>query len=663
MKEFSRVFGRKNWCILLLLCFMNIGVFFFCADAGKDITLTGEQQQAYLEEYPQFLDRTVEQGQKMISLGLFQSGFSREQMQRITGMYQSLQGISVLPGDNRGLVLWLQYRVGDVLLLFYMGCLVYDLQAERRKGLQYMVRSTAGGRGKLFFTRSLVLLAGSLQGVFFLHGSSLLCTKLTMGLEGLDRTLQSLPEFMRCPYQLTIRQFIGQLLLLKIAGAFLAAFLFYLMLGSFSKALAYGLPLFAVCLEAALFLLIPGVSSLRVLKYANLWAVVFSDCFCYDALFFSLFGHCVDALFLIRVMTAVILSAALVAGAILHSCCYTKEFHVGEKLLDRIFAVKERFALSRTLFGWEFYKLYLRQGALLLLAAAVAVQIGLSLRYEYYYPINAMEKLYYLKYQGEIDEACIEKADRELQILKNAEQRYRNIMEELSKQEVFHAEHYGEAEGKLWENLETQKGFLPVYEEIQAGYEYAQKTGRSVWLVEPFSYDLLINRDEQTRNRASFLEFLVILTAVGGVYALEKQNRMSGTIRTSYLGRRAMLLYKPILVVGFCCLTCLLLHGVQLFHISESMGFPNLTVAVQSLTILRDFPLDVTISGYLMLTFLYRMFAASVLGLLIAMFGSLWKDRFMAMGAGAAVLIVLFAVSLLGETNLLNPIYLLGKWC
>ena len=124
-----------------------------------------------------------------------------------------------------------------------------------------------------------------------------------------------------------------------------------------------------------------------------------------------------------------------------------------------------------------------------------------------------------------------------------------------------------------------------------------------------------------------------------------------------------MLLYKPILVVGFCCLTCLLLHGVQLFHISESMGFPNLTVAVQSLTILRDFPLDVTISGYLMLTFLYRMFAASVLGLLIAMFGSLWKDRFMAMGAGAAVLIVLFAVSLLGETNLLNPIYLLGKWC
>ena len=64
-----------------------------------------------------------------------------------------------------------------------------------------------------------------------------------------------------------------------------------------------------------------------------------------------------------------------------------------------------------------------------------------------------------------------------------------------------------------------------------------------------------------------------------------------------------------------------------------------------------------------MLTFLYRMFAASVLGLLIAMFGSLWKDRFMAMGAGAAVLIVLFAVSLLGETNLLNPIYLLGKWC
>ena len=58
MREFSRVFNRKTFLLLLILCLINTAILILCADPAKEITQTGEELNAYLEHYPEFIEKT-----------------------------------------------------------------------------------------------------------------------------------------------------------------------------------------------------------------------------------------------------------------------------------------------------------------------------------------------------------------------------------------------------------------------------------------------------------------------------------------------------------------------------------------------------------------------------------------------------------------------------
>ena len=70
MKEFSRVFNRKTFLLLLILCLINTAILILCADPAKEITQTGEELDAYLEHYPEFIDKTVANGEVMSMLNV-----------------------------------------------------------------------------------------------------------------------------------------------------------------------------------------------------------------------------------------------------------------------------------------------------------------------------------------------------------------------------------------------------------------------------------------------------------------------------------------------------------------------------------------------------------------------------------------------------------------
>ena len=54
MSEFKRLFGIKTAFILLALVIINVGIFMMSFATEKNITLTGDELETYISEYPEF---------------------------------------------------------------------------------------------------------------------------------------------------------------------------------------------------------------------------------------------------------------------------------------------------------------------------------------------------------------------------------------------------------------------------------------------------------------------------------------------------------------------------------------------------------------------------------------------------------------------------------
>ena len=661
MKEFTRVFSRRTLLLLALLCIINAGVLILCADSNKSITPMGEELDLYLQEYPGFLERTMENSRRMARLSVYQSGFASSRLEQVSEAYASLEEVQVEAGDNRGLVLFIQYRLTDIFQIVFLFSVVMSLFAERKKGLVFIVRSTKYGRGVLFLERFCILGIAAFIGMLFLYGTGFLSVCFTFGADGLSRSLQSLPEFQKCPFCLTIGGYLIRSFFMKFVGSYLAACLLYVVLGIFSRLTSYVLAIVLILFEVLVALLIEPISAWNVLKYLNLYTFMQTDYYFTDCVFLNLFGTAVSGIKATFIACAIVYLLLAVIGFIVHGKMYVSDKKTLEKLAEKIRRLTERFAPQRTLIGWEVYKLYIKQGALLLLVALFILQFQLAFRYNYYYPVDAMERLSFMEYHGELNEETYRKANRELELLEEAEARLRDSLDKLLSKESLDMYWYNQTTIALENNLAMQKGLIPVIGNIRDGMAYTQRTGNTIQVIQPYTYDLLLNRDEQTRRRAAFLELIAIIGAVAGVYAYEKQNHMNQLIHSSYRGRLITKVGKPIIVAFFCGLIAVSMHAVQLIHVGKSMGFNDLSAPIQSLAFMREFPLYISITGYLVLLFGLRVLVAICFGLLVAGISKYSADKFTAMGLSIFFCMVLFSLSaLIPKLEFLNPIYLLS---
>ena len=155
--------------------------------------------------------------------------------------------------------------------------------------------------------------------------------------------------------------------------------------------------------------------------------------------------------------------------------------------------------------------------------------------------------------------------------------------------------------------------------------------------MEPFSYDLLINRDQRTRSRASFLAFIAIIGALGGIYAFDRQNNMKQMLRSTYKGPATEKIYKPVIagVIGAAIPVCF--HLVQYIHLNSTYHFPDLNAPVQSLPFLGDLSLPVSIGGYIILTFATRALVGMAAAAAVSLISLKSRDRFTATGISVHV--------------------------
>lgn len=661
MSEFKRLFGRKTVFILLALVIINAGLFMMSFATEKNITLTGNELESYISEYPEFLISTKENSESMSMLNMYKEGFAADNIEKTAMAYEKLEDITVKSGDNRGIVLFLQHKLSDVIMLCFLMIISIGFLKERRKGTVNLVRSTLKGRGVLYFQRVGILAVSSVIAGIMLYGSNLIAMLISFGDADLSRSIQSLPEFMQCHYSISIAEYILVSVALKVTACFLCALTFYIIISVLGTGIAYTVSaLFAVC-ELFLYNLIIPVSTLNMLKFINIFALINCEDFLSVCRNINVFGKAVPALNCNLVFICSLSVILVFAGYIVHGKMYVGRKNFLKSISEKKSRLMEKISLQRTLFGWESFKLLVKQGGLIFMVGAFALALSSAMKYDYIYRINPKEQLWYNEFKGVITEENLLRAEDEMIQIEEKIEFYEEKIAALKSHENYSEESLNRYYQYLGEAIGEKDALTPVLENIRDGCEYTKRTGNTINLIEPYSYDLLIQHDKQTRSRASLYILIGIIGAVSGIFAYDRQNNMSGTQRCIYRGRKMLTFTKTGLVCIVCAVTCLSIHLIQFVQIGNLLGYNDLSVPVQSLMFMRDFDLYISIFEYLILLFAVRIVAACLTGFVCMAISRFSSDTTTAMGISLFTLAVpsVFA-GIIPSESIFSCIYLIS---
>ncbi len=663
MNELKRLYSKKTLFILAALIIINMGLFMLSCAPEREITLTGEALESYIDEYPEFLEKTKENGRNMSVLNMYKSGFAADNIRKTAEIYSKLEDITVKSGDNRGAVLLLQYELTDIFLLAFLLIMAVQLLSERKKGLANLIRSTLKGRGTPYFQRMAVLAFSAIAAGFLLYGGNYVGMLISFGEGGMSRSIQSLPEFMQCPYNITIAQYFMMSLALKITACFMAASAFFIVISLFGTAAAYTIAALLTVAELLLYVLIIPVSAVNVLKYINIFSIIKCIDFLSVCRNLNIFGKAVPALECNIVFLSAGIAIILAVGYIVHGKMYVRSRNIFERVTEKIAGITEKLSFQRTLFGWEAYKLLVKQGGIIFMTAAFILTLTASLKYDYFYPINPTEEKWYNKFHGEITAEAVETGEKNLDRLEDSIEYYQSKIDELLSygEGKYNPESLNSYMNFLGQSIEDRDGLLPVLENMRDGLVYTERTGNVVYLIKPYAYDLLIQRDEQTRNRASLYILIGIIGAVSGVFAYDRQNNMKSTLLSSYRGRKVLTTAKIGIVLIVCVITCVSLHLIQFIQIGRLLGYNDISVPVQSLMFMRDFKPYISISEYLFLLFAVRAAAACLVGLVCTSVSRLCTDTMSAMGISIFTLAIpsVFA-EIIPNGEFVSAVYIIG---
>lgn len=662
MSEFRRIFFSRRMLLTLFIGLFLCGIFFFyeCKSTGQ-ITLTGEELQSYLKGYPGFLQSVKDNAENVGMLAALggNAGYTRDNIDKTLADYSRLEGITLLAGENKGIVLFSNFVLADAVLVAIVLVVLLQFAEEKTKGLVQLVRCTKNGRSALVLERAGILAAASLLASLLVTAVCLLLSRILCGPVELSRPLQSVPEFSLCALPVSIGEYVLLSVLLKALAAFVFGLLVLLCLvwlDVIPAVFAGGCALFG---EFLLYTLILGTDKLSGFKLANIIALLRTEIFFKNYYNINLFGQAVGFLRFSAVVLLCLAVALIVISAVAAAKCTESNLSLG--LLNRIKVWCSLHAPNPPVFFWELRKVLFSQKGILIMAAVLYFAASSGLEYRYAGTYNPDREYYYEKYAGVVTGETILKMQEEFaereELLIEAEEKIRYLQANEPENERIIT-----LMQTCYELSEDLRAITEIMEIASGSLAYTKETGIETQLVKPDAYERLFVTDQNTTNKNSMFLLLGIIGLFSGLLACEKECNMTLWLGTLFKGRKKLLLTKLGVIAP---LTPVLVAGVtwaQLYQINLAIGFNNLDATAQSLELLREIPFPVSILGYLVLLFFIRTLFAFLIGVLVALLSALMPNRVLCLFLGFVLLVVPMVLSLTGIVPLFSAADLLGFW-
>ena len=662
MSELRRIFFSRRmlftWVIGLFLC----GIFFFyeCGSA-KEITLSEEELQNYIEGYPDFLQSVKDNAENVGMLAVLSdnSDFVRSNISKTLADYSLLEEVVLSAGSNKGIVLYSNFVLGDAIIVAIVLVVLLLFAEEKNKGLSLLVRCTKKGRSGLLLERVGILAVTSLLASFLVTAVCMLLSRGLCGEVVLSRPLQSVPEFSLCAFPITVGEYLLLTILLKAMAAFCAGVFILLLLVWFEAIpaiLAGSGMLFA---EYLLYTLILGSDRLSGVKLANVIALLRTEIFFKNYYNINLFGHAVGFLTFSVIVISVVAVIMIILATIFSAKCTETCLRFG--LINRIKVWCSLHAPNLPLFFWELRKVFFSQRGILVLAAVLYFAASSGLEYRYYSYVDNEREYYYEKYAGVITQEKLtqmqEDYDEIIDLYMQAADEIKYLMANDPENERILT---------LMQTCYDLSGKAAAVEEIienaTEALAYTERTGVETQLVKPDAYERLLVTDAGTTDKNSMFLLLGIIGIFSGIMAREKECNMTLWLQTLFKGRRALLFRKwgvialtvPVLVLG--------VSWAQLYQVQEAVGFNDLGATAQSLELFREIPFPISIGGYLVLIYAIRMLFAFFIGVLVAGISAFSPNRVLCLFVSFVLLVVPMVLAMTGIVNVYSVADLFGFW-
>lgn len=555
--------------------------------------------------------------------------FDYRSLLTVEKVYAPLTARTIQPRveSSLGIELATESRLNDVFLAFIALALVLGIvMLPKEEGSNALLKPMKNGHGRLLAAKLAALLLLLLGATILVYGANLCIGHMLFGLGDLSRPVQSLYGFSTCRYDITVGQyllFFGFLKFLWIAA--LACLFFCVCVFTRSSFATY----FAI-------ISILGVQFL-CFQSKNPWLhmtnlIWISDIQWYLSGYYNLnfFGYPVDAFFI--ALCVLFLLTLFVLPLSFHHFAKEETVYAQKKAPRKLRIVP----LHTNLFFHEGYKLFIRQGAAILLAVFFVLQFWIYANQTPY--TNPYVRYYAQQLEGRPGSAQEE-------FLSEENLRFEAIYTEM--------EHYGqlmaanvlseETYQMLTTDLELMLRAEDAFRDAENQYASIVRLAEdlpNISFAEQQVYTEIWGANAQKDNGVNAMILAVVLAlGLSAIFSLERNSNMIQLLHISPR-RRAVSFCKCIWAAFYAVLTACIAFFPKIICLGVKFGYSQIQASAQSLLFLQ-YPFgNISIGQYIICTSLLWMLAACMSAALVLFISSKSKSRATAALAGCLSLLL-----------------------
>lgn len=647
--EIKKILRNKVFLVIAAAAFAaNIVSILYFAETKNDAYYDYKQteQTQYIETYQSYLDQMESRGKELLAaLDDDNSAFIRRNVEKTERDYSVLTNPVLDTEYNVGVEEYAVYNYGIFFcIIFAFACLEYIYLYEKRTGSIHILRTTKKGRWQMLLSKWCVYL-------LLVFAFTVLQELITACLYGqiytfgdLSAPIQSLPIFRDCPNAYSMLQGIIVIILNRVLISIaVGSIVFFCGIVFNSVIAAFVIPCVIFVLQYIFSVTISINSSQDKLCCINLFHSW--DMKNYMGIYHNLnfFGNPVEKNTAVLVMNILIVLCAVIIGSVIFSIRYQAGYKKYEfKLLTLLRKQLSKILHIKSIFVNEFYKLFFQQKKLVLVVIFAVMIVG-SL--DQYVPKNlyqTAEEAFYHMYLTNIEG----KFDDESEQFIIDEQEYIFTLEKKLEE----ANNSGDIATVMALSAELD-GRTKAFDRLKLQYEkLLEKPDADRYWVDEMNLSDLWNKYD--RDVLLFMVSAVILILlVSGLFASEKENKISTLIYSTKNGREKLLRSKLL------CSTVLTAFIFVFTELPSWIGYGNILKSEclgQRLDLLYDPVIDSTLTLFALLVIIYLlklMLYAVIVPLTITM-ARRTKNEFITSVFISTVVIIVCLVMYFLKTNI-----------
>lgn len=577
-------------------------------------------QLEYLKEYPDYINSIYRNAEKLKRFPALSNGFDGKAIEKTATDFYALDGVSVTLCRDGAVDSLFSNQITDyVLILLFVYFALCCLQ-ERQDGLWAVIHSQPRGRWQLALQRVSILIVCSIVCVLLLYGENLLIAVRLYGGGFWNASAQSISLFQKYPVKCTVAGVLLRFCGMRVVTAAALVELFFLLFSATrrDKLMLFILAIVSVA-EYSMYSLLPARSVWNIPKYVNLFSLVHISELFTTYLNLNVLGTPVTIRRMIGIVSIILIAVWGVGAVWLHQ--YIRPYGRQQNGLG-IYALVKRMegTICSNLgsVGLECYKVFILQRGWVI--ALLFVVMTFTIEQTAPTPRTSADD-YYKQLFGQITE----KSQNTLSKLIRANDIEMQLADKLKDEwssGVISFDTYFSGMSKYAGSYDRAQVLMQVQDRMTHLMELSQET--TLWMVDSTSFDSVFSAysaDLQIKKALILLAAICLL--LSGMIAIERQSNMTNLLRSTPNGRRILRAKQYGLMAVLSVLLSLMQSAAEFTALLQTDAIEYLSVPVQSISWLEQFPLKVPLWGFVVIVDFYRIIVTTCIGCIILWISSL----------------------------------------